>query len=213
VHVPRPRLHLHVPRPRLRMPSSPVPALVAFVARWRGGRATLSLERRRARTLLIGAVVFALVVLLTSFPLGELLSQRSAISGTAHELSTVTAENESLARQVADLSNPSAINDLAREDYGFVPKGQRVYDILPSSSPSGSALSAGVLPLDAAPVVPGSARSQALIGIEASIEAPSTARLVPGGHAKDTSNVANPPAPHESHSYWGRVVQTLEFWN
>jgi hypothetical protein len=163
--------------------------------------------------MLIGAVVFALVVLLTSFPIGELLSQRSAISGTAHELSTVTGENESLARQVADLSNPSAINDLAREDYGFVPKGQRVYDILPSSSPSGSALSAGELPLDAPPVVPGSARSQALIGIEASIGAPSTARPVQGARPKDTSIDGDTPEPPEPHSYWGRVVQTLEFWN
>ena len=169
---PGPHLHLprlHVPRPRLRMPSSPIPAVVAFVARWRGGRATLSLERRRARTMLIGAIVFACIVLLTSFPIGGLLSQRSALSGTAHELTTVKAENEVLARQVADLSNPATVNDLARQDYGFVPKGQRVYDILPSLEPvAARALAAsGQVPLNGPPVVPGSARSQALIGVVA----------------------------------------------
>ncbi len=213
VHVPKPNLHLHVPRPRLRMPSSPVPAVVAFVVRWRGGRATLSLERRRARTMVIGAIVFAAVVLLTSFPIAGLLSQRSALSGTAHELSTVKTENEALARQVSDLTNAAAVNGLARHDYGFVPKGTRAYDILPSSSPSGSSLSGtGQVPLNGPPVVPGSARSQALIGVVAPVGARSTLR------ATDSTRAGSSPAgggaePPEPHSYWGRVVRSLEFWN
>jgi cell division protein FtsB len=218
VHVPRPHLHLrlHVPRPHLRVPSSPVPALIAFVARWRGGREKLSLERRRARTVLIGAIVFAAIVLLTSFPIGGLLSQRSAISGAAQELNTVKAENDALARQVSDLSNPAAVNDLARHDYGFVPKGQRVFDILPSSSPTGSALAgSGEVPLNGPPVVPGSTRSQALIGVVSSVGAvsPSPATSARAGADHGSSATANPPAPPEPHSYWGRVVKSLEFWN
>jgi len=220
-HVPRPhirvpRLHVQLPRPQLHMPSSPVATALAFVARWRGGRETLSLERRRARTLLIGAIVFASVVLLTSFPIGGLLSQRSALAGTAHELVTVKAENQALARQVSDLSDPATVNDLARHDYGFVPKGQRVYDILPASSPSGSASAAsGQVPLNGPPVVPGSARSQALIGVVAPVVAPSTAGATNSVHAKDAAALASSdsPAPPEPHSYWGRVVRSLEFWN
>jgi cell division protein FtsB len=219
VHVPRPHLHvprphLHVPRPRLHKPSNPVPKVLAFVARWRGGREVLSLERRRARTMLLGAIGFAVVVLLTSFPLGGLLSQRSALSGTAHELSTVTAENETLARQVSALSEPSTVNDLARQDYGFVPKGQRVYDILPATSASGSAAAAsGQVPLDEGPVVPGSARSQALIGVVA--PAGSVGPAPSSAHSKDTEDSlsSDDVAAPESHSYWGRVVQSLEFWN
>jgi cell division protein FtsB len=198
------------------MPSSPVPRLVAFVKRWRGGRETLSLERRRARTLLVGAIVFACVVLLTSFPIGGLLSQRSALTGTAHELTTVRAENQALARQVSDLSNPSTVNDLARNDYGFVAKGQRVYDILPSSSPSGSALAgSGQVPLDGPPVVPGSARSQALIGVVDPVETASSTGATKSARAKEASGSASAaaPEPPEPHSYWGRVVKTLEFWN
>lgn len=224
VHVPRPHLHvprphvprLHVPRPRLRIPSSPVSSAVAFVARWRGGRETLSLERRRARTLLVGAIVFACVVLLTSFPIGGLLSQRSALSGTAHELTTVRAENEALGRQVSDLSNPSTVNDLARNDYGFVPKGERVYDILPASSPSGSApVASGQVPLDGPPVVPGSARSQALIGVVAPVGTTSSYSAMKSTRTKDPAGLvsAAAPEPPEPHSYWGRVVRTLEFWN
>jgi cell division protein FtsB len=176
----------------------------------------MSLERRRARTMLMGAIVFACVVLLTSFPIGGLLSQRSALSGTAHELTTVKAENEVLSRQVADLSNPATVNDLARQDYGFVPKGQRVYDILPSSSPSRSALAAsGQVPLDGPPVVPGSARSQALIGVVAPVATASASHAADSGHGAngDGSVSSNRPAPPEPHSYWGRVVRSLEFWN
>jgi len=198
------------------MPSSPVPGLVAFVKRWRGGRETLSLERRRARTLLVGAIVFACLVLLTSFPIDGLLSQRSALTGTARELTTVRAENEALARQVSDLSNPSTVNDLARNDYGFVAPGQRVYDILPSSSPSGSALTgSGQVPLDGPPVVPGSARSQALIGVVAPAGSTSPVSATKSSHGRDPTGAASAAAvePPEPHSYWGRVVQTLEFWN
>jgi cell division protein FtsB len=221
VHVPRPRLHiprphLKLPRPHLRIPSSPVPALVAFVARWRGGRAALSLEHRRARSILLGAIALAVVVLLTSFPIEGLLSQRSSLSGTAHELTTVQAENNALARQVSDLSNPSTVNDLARQDYGFVPKGQRVYDVLPSSSPSGSDLSeTGLVPLNGAPVAPGSARSQALIGIVAPVGVTGATHVSDKTAASGSRSVASAVdvEPPEPHSYWGRVVRSLEFWN
>jgi hypothetical protein len=166
--------------------------------------------------MLMGAIVFACIVLLTSFPLGALLSQRSALSGTAHELTTVKAENEVLARQVADLSNPATVNDLARQDYGFVAKGQRVYDILPSSSPSRAASAAsGQVPLNGPPVVPGSARSQALIGVVAQ---PGTAGPAPRSGTAPSGDGGGSVAglrraPPEPHSYWGRVVRTLEFWN
>ena len=217
VQVPRvPARLLHLPRPRLRMPASPVPAAVAFVARWRGGRETLSLERRRARTLLVGAIVFACVVLLTSFPIGGLLSQRSALSGTARELATVKAQNEALSRQVSDLSHPATVNNLARHDYGFVPKGQRVYDILPSPSASGSAAAgSGQVPLAEPPVVPGSARSQALIGVVAPAgtitPSPTTKGAPPKGETAAVTGTG--PEPPEPHSYWARVARSLEFWN
>ena len=191
-------------------------SVLGFVARWRGGRATLSLEARRARSLVIGAGALAAIVLLTSFPISGLLSQRAAISGTGHEISTVQAENDALAHQVSALSNSATINDLARHDYGFVPKGQRVYDILPSPNASGSALAgSGQVPLDGPPVVPGSAQSQALIGVvtptaDTARNAPATSarRGVSGGDAAGTSS-----APPEPHSYWGRVVRSLEFWS
>jgi hypothetical protein len=221
-----PRLQLHTDtawrarlgaqiRVRARTLASPVPVVVAKLWRWRKVRVPLTLERRRARTVLGAAIVLASLILLTSFPLGGVLSQRSALSSTAHELNTVKAENQSLGRQVSALGAASTINALARHDFGFAPAGQRVYDVLPSSSPSGSRLSGSgasnsgpdQVPLDGPPVVPGSARSQALIGVVAPAGVIAT-RAAGSGGADSGSGQGGEPR-----SYWGRVVRSLEFWN
>jgi cell division protein FtsB len=226
-----PKLQLHMGRrarvvaklrARLPKPSSPVPALVGLVSRWRGGRAALSLEHRRARTMLGAAVVLPAVILLTSFPLSAVLSQRAALSSTARELTTVQAENQSLGRQASQLAAPSTLNELARHDFGFVPTGDRVYNVLPATSPSGSASSGSSgssgssssslgpdqVPLNGPPVVPGSLRSQALIGVVGTGGSASEPRTGPG-----TSGGAAAGPSGEPRSYWGRVVRSLEFWN
>jgi len=201
-----PKLQLHMGRrarvvatlrARLPKPSSPVPALVGLVSRWRGGRAALSLEHRRARTMVGAAVVLAAVILLTSFPLSGVLG-----------------------RQASQLAVPSTLNELARHDFGFVPTGDRVYNVLPATSPSGSASSGSSgssgssslgpdqVPLNGPPVVPGSLRSQALIGVVGTAGSASEPRTGPG-----TSGGAAAGPSGEPRSYWGRVVRSLEFWN
>src|ERR1700681_4843578 len=65
---------------------APATAWRAVLVRLKHRRATLSLEQRRARALVGGAVVVVSLVLLTSFPISGLVSQRSAISGTAQEI-------------------------------------------------------------------------------------------------------------------------------
>jgi hypothetical protein len=200
-------------RVRVRKPASPVPALRALVSRSRSRRAALTLEHRRARTLLGAAIVLAALILLTSFPLAGVLAQRSALSSTAHELTAVQADNASLGRQASLLAAPSTLNGLARHEFGFVPKGQRAYNVLPSSSPSGSSASGSLgpdqVPLNGPPVVPGSLRSQALVGVVAPAAGAGTPRLADG-----TGTGAAGSRPHgEPRSYWGRVVRSLEFWN
>ena len=188
---------------------------MALVSRWREGRAALSVERRRARTMVVGAVVIVAVVLLTSFPLTAVLSQRSALSSTAHELTTVQAENQALGRQASALAAPSTLNALARHDFGFVAKGQRAYDVLPSSSRAGSGSSSpsspgpDQVPLNGPPVVPGSARSQALIGVVAPAGLAVALRAGNGTGGADSGSSSS----GEPRSYWGRVVRSLEFWN
>ena len=202
-------------RVRVRKPASPVPALRALVSRWRSRRAALTLEHRRARTLLGAAIVLAALILLTSFPLGGVLAQRSALSSTAHELTAVQADNASLGRQASLLAAPSTLNGLARHEFGFVPKGQRAYNVLPSSSRAGSGsttqTSAGAdqVPLNGPPVVPGSARSQALIGVVAPAGVAVALRAGNGTGGADSGSASS----SEPRSYWGRVVRSLEFWN
>jgi cell division protein FtsB len=165
-------------------------------------------ERRRARALVTGALVLAGVVILTSFPFSEVFSQRSALSSTARQLSSMEAANRLLAGQVSGLSATSTIEALARHDYGFVPQGDRAYDILPPSGTSGSSsTSSGAVPLDAPPVVPGSSRSQALLGVVL----PATG---PGGSDVRSGSAGTPPVPSgPPPGYWARVLNSLEFWN
>ena len=176
---------------------------------WRAlrSRRALTPDGRRARAVLAGAVVFAAVVLLTSFPLTEVLSQRSALSDAARKLASFDAANRALSGQVAALGQPGSAAALARHDYGFVAKGQRAYDILPpSGGVAPTSTRSGYVPLDAPPVDPGSASSQALIGVAAL--APSTG---PTHRAASTTGARHRSGPPPG--YWGRVVHSLEFWN
>jgi cell division protein FtsB len=172
-------------------------------------RRRLSLERRRARTVLAAAGLFALVVLGTSFPLSSVLSQRSALAASAHQLATLRAENAALARQAARLRDPATVSALARHDYGLVPQGQKAYEILP---PPGTARSRsagpGHVPLDGPPVAPGSARAQALLGVSG---APRTGgRHGASGRGGGDSSTTGGAEPGD---FWGRVARTLEFWH
>lgn len=181
-------------------------------AAWRA-RPLLSAERRRARTLVAGAVVVAAVVLLTSFPLSEVLGQRSALAATTRQLAAYQSADRVLGDQVAALEQPGAAGTLARRDYGFVPAGDQAFEILPapgSSAPSST--QSGFVPLDAPPVVPGSARSQALIGAP---PAPAAAvrHAAHRARAITTAVSGGRPGTGPGPSYWGRVLRSLEFWN
>ena len=98
--TPAPARHATAASACARPPASPAQAAAAAPAREGGAvsvegrRADMTLERRRARTMVGATVVFVGLVLLTSFPLSGVLSQRSALSGAAHELATVQAQND-----------------------------------------------------------------------------------------------------------------------
>jgi hypothetical protein len=152
-----------------------------------------------------GALSFAAIVLLTSFPLTGLLTQRSALSSAASGISSVEAQNRSLTAQAAALSQPGAADALARQEYGFVPAGQRAYTVLPPSIGSPTQRTLGQVPLDEAPVVPGSAQSEALLGVPPSTAVDHGRRTQSAGH--------DPQAGAEPKGYWSRVIKTLEFWS
>jgi hypothetical protein len=186
----------------LRLPKIALAWLLVHATRyWR----RLSLEAKRAHVMVGVSVGFAAVVLVTSFPLTGLLSQGTALSRAAHGLSTVEAQNRSLSAQAADLSDPATGDNLARQDYGLVPRGQRAYDVLPPAAASQASRSPGQVPLDEAPVAPGSGPSEALVGVVP----PATAARRGGGHGAKQGAASD----SEPRGYWARVVKTLEFWS
>jgi cell division protein FtsB len=222
----RRRARTRRPLPRLSLPRPPRPTVaglrlsrlkpsvaLAFVARFRTPEQR-PVERRRARALLLVAVVFSALVLLTALPWTTLLNQHTQLSSATAEVNALQAENKALAVQAHQLSGSSTQSALARQDYGLVKPGQTAYDILPPAGSSSSGVTeAGHVPLDEAPVVPGSRRSEELLGAGV-VNAPSSST----SRASTETHVANAASAPSSESkgsggFWSRVGHTLEFWN
>jgi hypothetical protein len=178
-------------------------------------------------------MVFAAVVLLVALPWTTLLNQHTQLSSATAETDQLQVENKALAAQAKELSSAATQSALARQDYGLVRKGQTAYDILPPpGAAANEAIEAGHVPLDEPPVVPGSRRSQELLGAGV-VNPTSAASSSPGSTAGATTGESTPaasrPAASRSSSsspnasaaparlptggFWSRVGATLEFWN
>ncbi len=158
------------------------------------------------------------MVLLTALPWTTLLNQHAQLTSAATQVNQLQAENQALAAQAKELSNRSTQAGLARQDYGLVEPGQKAYDILPApGTAAAKTVEAGHVPLDEPPVVPGSRRSEQLLGVGV------VSRPSPGG-----STTTWPTATGEvhalrragagghrptAHGFWSRVGHSLEFWN
>jgi len=181
-----------------------------------------SVERRRARALLAAAALFAAVVLLVALPWSTLADQHAQLTSASAQVTELQAQNRALSVQAGELANKATQAGLARQDYGLVEPGQKAYDMLPASGTSTPAASdSGHVPLDEAPVVRGSRRSQELLGADvgattpvssSAVAAPSTADIVraaphtPAGTTSSTDSLGD-------RGFWSRVVHTLEFWS
>ena len=177
----------------------------------RGARG--SLQRRRARALLLGSAVFAIVVLATSLPYSALLSQHQRLSSTARQVTALEAQNKVLRQEAQELSDPATVAGIARRDYGLVAPGSQAYEVLPASGSSvGSAQSSGDVPLDGPPVVPGSALSQALLGADVPAVDTGSAGSGASTSAADDHGGRRSPSGPSSDGFWTRVLRTLEFW-
>jgi cell division protein FtsB len=209
--MPLPRLSL--PRPALPKVTLPGPSLVRRLAERRRASAQRPVERRRARALLLVSVLFCAIVLVSALPWSTLLNERSQLSSASAEVTALRAENRTLADQARQLANTSVQTALARQDYGLVRPGQTAYDILPPpGTTSSNAIASGHVPLDEAPVVPGSRRSEELL--EAGV-AGATVPASSGSTGADQVRGSTAPAPARAGAggFWSRVGHTLEFWN
>jgi len=196
------------PRRRARRPAG-APAVaprsvLVRPPRSRAPRPPLPVERRRARALLVASALFAGLVLLVAMPWSALLGQRAQLSSDSTQLARLEAENRALARQTGQLANRTTQAGVARQEYGLVASGQTGREVLPApGSAPGTKVADGQVPLNEAPVAPGSARSEELLA-GGPLESP-----VRSASARAKAAVTA-PAPG---GFWSRVAHTFEFWS
>lgn len=145
---------------------------------------------KRARAILCGALLLALMVLVAEFPLASLVHAHSAADTAAAELAAVHAENAALSRQLTALRSGSAVAALAHEEYGLVLPNESSLVVVPGKTTGASRRSgAATAPLGATTI------PQADI-------VPSDAPLSPPGTGEGSEG-----------SFWHRLLERLEFWN
>jgi hypothetical protein len=154
-------------------------------------------------------MVFAAVVLASALPWSTLTNQHTQLTSASTEVSVLQAENHA----------PTQAG-LARQDYGLVKPGQKAYEILPAAAgtTASDAPTAGHVPLDEGPVVPGSRQSEELLGAGAVSTATAS---TPGSTASGSVQTATKRSATASgngnslgaKSFWSRVAHSLEFWS
>ena len=171
-------------------------------------------QRVRLRWSVVAALGFAAVVVATSMPVSDLLTQHRQLTSTAQALAATQAADRSLTAEARSLSDPSTVAGLARSEYGLVPSGQKAYVILPPVGSSATTVSgSGHVPLGTPPVVPGSAESRELLGLAPPVASGGSWSASSMKHAS-----ASHPPDHDGQGtdptggFWDRVVSTLEFW-
>lgn len=97
-----------------------------------------SRKRRRGATMFLaglGAVVMLTLVFLGPGSFRVWSSQRSQTNDLNEKIEALDRANARLETRAAQLQDPEAIKELARRDYGMVPKGAKAYAILPAPEP------------------------------------------------------------------------------
>lgn len=99
----------------------------------RDARAT----RRNVAIWAAGGVVAVVLLLLFVGPaqVGIWRGQRAETRQLNAKIEALTEANERLEARATELRDPEAVKELARRDYGMVPKGSRAYAILPAPTP------------------------------------------------------------------------------
>jgi cell division protein FtsB len=166
---------------------------------------------RRRRIPVALAAVFAAAVLVTSFPISSIFSQHRQISAASAQLHQLQDENRALAEQQQQLNSKVAINEMAREDFQMVSPGQTLFDVLPPKSLTGKSAQGTTTgdPANQPLVTPAQAPDLSpQPGLPQPI--PSSAAASP---SRPTTNAGASAPVRAPSTFWGRVTNTLEFWN
>ena len=184
-------------------------------------------QERRRRIPVALAAVFAVAVLATSFPLSSLLSQHRQLAAAGAQLDQVQKSNRALTEQEHALDSNVAVSQLARGDYQMVSPGQTLYDVLPASSSKtdGTGKSGVTSTTSPGSTINGDPGNQPLVApanapdlnpeVAQSQPIPITAAGSSGGATTSAASTSSPTAspPAAPTTFWGRVSDTLQFWN
>lgn len=144
---------------------------------------------RRARLFFFVTMLIAVVILVTNFPVGQLLQGRSTIERETAQLTALQQANKTLTSQVRALHDPSTVGQIAHEEYGLIAPGERSVVVLPGV---GGSSSSGPNPLANNLLAPADLQ-------------PSDAILDPA--VQDAGSQPKEPG------FWHRVLTNLEFWH
>ncbi|HET8930192.1 MAG TPA: septum formation initiator family protein [Acidimicrobiales bacterium] len=83
----------------------------------------------------VGAIVLLILVFLGPGSFRVWSSQRSETSELNAKIEALDRANARMEARAAQLKNSESIEELARRDYGMVPKGSKAFAILPAPRP------------------------------------------------------------------------------
>jgi cell division protein FtsB len=95
-------------------------------------------RKPRRRTGRLRTVLFVVVLVIAGFivtgvlPVGEYLERGTKVAVAQEELDSLVAENGALANDIEALFTEQEVERIAREQYGFVRRGEVSYVVIPS---------------------------------------------------------------------------------
>ena len=92
---------------------------------------------RRGIAAVVAAVVASAIVLVAWFPAGALIAQRHTLAETSSTLTQLRAEDRALRAESKNLSKPSEISRIARQQFQLIVPGDQAFQVLPPPGTTG----------------------------------------------------------------------------
>jgi len=185
----------------------------ARAGRRRAGGPSTRTERRDAQSRRRGVAVLVASVAASAgnpvawFPGGALIAQGRTLAQASSTLHELKAQDRALRVESKNLSTPSEVARIARQQFGLIVPGEQAYQVLPPPGTAGGATDPySGDPGNDAPVSPSAAPELPPGTVEGSTA--TSGATAPGGR----SHHAADPAPTGHPGFLGRILHSLEFW-
>jgi cell division protein FtsB len=152
-----------------------------------------AIKARRARVGLAASLAASVVIVAAWFPASELMHQRQQLGTTTTQLDQLRKQDAALAKEQTSLKSSPEISRIAREQFQLVTHGTTPYQVLPKEATSVKSKANQGYPSDPGTQPP----------------------VVPSGDVELPPGTGDPvahPGVTGSSTFFGRILQTLEFW-